>query len=242
MKVSKEKKEEIRNDLLQAAVDVFTEKGFKAATMREISTRAGYGAATIYNYFPTKDKILYAYFNVKLTEAVDTVKNIPDLEAYTLKEKLQILLETALDIYLQDREFVREAYQLLFDSPLKTFTELEDIHIVVTEMIKSFLNEAEEKKEIPVSPFDRFVAALYDEYCILIVMFWLRDESEDFSNTTQLIDMTLDLFVGILKSGLITKFVEIIVFLLKSFIYSRLENVHKIFSTLKGFQEKYLNS
>ena len=240
MKVSKEKKKEIRNDLLQAAVEVFTEKGFRAATMREISTRAGYGVATIYNYFPNKDKILYAYFDIKLTETVETVKNIPDLDEFTLKEKLQILLETVLDIYLQDREFVAETYQMLFDSPLKTYSEFQAIHDVITDTVKSFLTTAAEKGEIPEVPFEKLIAALYDEYCILIVLFWLRDDSEGFANTSQLIDLSLDLIVGILKSGLITKSFEIIIFLFKNFVYGSIGNLHTLFSSLKNFQEKHL--
>lgn len=57
MKVSQEQKNEIRKKLLKAAVEIMTYKGFQNSTMREISEKAGFGTATIYNYFPTKEKI-----------------------------------------------------------------------------------------------------------------------------------------------------------------------------------------
>ncbi len=240
MKVSKEKKKEIRINLLKAAVDVFTEKGFRAATMREISTRAGYGAATIYNYFPSKEKILYAYFDVKLNEINDIVTNIPEINEFTLKEKLQIQIETILDIYLSDREFVAEAYQMLFDSPLKTFSEFASLRTILADTVKLFLESAVEKNEIPAISYERFILTLYDDYCIFIVMYWLRDDSDDFSNTSQFIDMSLDLIIAVLKSNIITKLTDILVFLLKSHIYGSIDNIHTLFSSVKEFHEKYL--
>ena len=53
MKVSKKEKAKTRIKILEASVDVITEKGFKSASMREIARHAGVGDATIYNYFPS---------------------------------------------------------------------------------------------------------------------------------------------------------------------------------------------
>ncbi len=41
-------------ELLQAAVEVFTEKGYEAATMTEIAARAGAPIGSLYQFFPTK--------------------------------------------------------------------------------------------------------------------------------------------------------------------------------------------
>jgi AcrR family transcriptional regulator len=41
-------------ELLQAAIDVFTEKGYEAATMTEIAARAGAPIGSLYQFFPTK--------------------------------------------------------------------------------------------------------------------------------------------------------------------------------------------
>jgi len=61
MKISEADKVKTRIQILDASVDVIIEKGFKSASMREIARRAGVGDATIYNYFPTKEKLLYGY-------------------------------------------------------------------------------------------------------------------------------------------------------------------------------------
>lgn len=44
--------------ILNAAINAFSEKGFKSTTTNEIASRAGVAEGTIFRYFPTKDSIL----------------------------------------------------------------------------------------------------------------------------------------------------------------------------------------
>jgi AcrR family transcriptional regulator len=236
MKVSKDQKDEIRKKLLEAAVVVMTEKGFNAATMREISSKAEFGTATIYNYFATKEKILYAYFLDKHKELVKEINVIPDFDTYTLKEKLQSHLESLLGLYLKDREFVRMAYKMMFDSPLRTFTEFAPVKDIFTETIRGFMDSAIEKSEIAEHPFKGFINNVYWDYSSLMLLYWLNDESEGFSNTSQLIDMTLDIIVDILKSGIIARIADILSFLFRSHIYGNVQNITKLFSAGNDFQ------
>ena len=224
MKITQDKKKEIRRNLVRAAVELFSEKGFRKATMKEISIRAGYGAATIYNYFPNKEKLLYGYFVEKQSDMIEALEEIPDFDSFHLKEKLQIHIETLLDFYLQDREFVDEAYRLLLDSPLRTFSEFQPIKQGFTNMVKGFIDEAVAKEEIPAPPLPGLVINLYWDYMGLLVFYWLKDDSAGFANTSVLIDLSLDIIVSILKSGLLSKAVDMAVFLFKSHLYGNVEN------------------
>jgi AcrR family transcriptional regulator len=47
-----------RNQILDAAAQVFAEKGFHRATTREIAGTAGISEGTIYNYFDSKESLL----------------------------------------------------------------------------------------------------------------------------------------------------------------------------------------
>jgi TetR/AcrR family fatty acid metabolism transcriptional regulator len=62
------KKKDKRERILQAAVDVFFEKGFYEATVEEIATRAGVGKGTVYEYFANKEQLFKEMFQ----EGVDT--------------------------------------------------------------------------------------------------------------------------------------------------------------------------
>jgi AcrR family transcriptional regulator len=55
----KTKTEAKRQAILQAATEVFREVGFERASMSEIRERIGGSKATLYNYFPSKEKLFF---------------------------------------------------------------------------------------------------------------------------------------------------------------------------------------
>ena len=55
----KSKTESKRQAILKAAADVFREVGFERASMSEIRARIGGSKATLYNYFPSKEKLFF---------------------------------------------------------------------------------------------------------------------------------------------------------------------------------------
>ena len=70
------------------------------------------------------------------------------------------------------------------------------------------------------------MANLVWDYKNLVVLYWLKDTSAGFVNTTRLIDMSLDIFVDVIKSNLITKTADILSFLVRSHLFG---NVDKMF-------------
>lgn len=58
-------------EILQAALDVFAEKGFAAARMEEIGRRAGVTKGTVYLYFPSKEDLFRAMVHETMVPAVE---------------------------------------------------------------------------------------------------------------------------------------------------------------------------
>jgi len=54
------KKETVRNAILDAARDLFSEGGYHRTTLLDIAQRAGTGVSSLYSYFPSKLHLLYA--------------------------------------------------------------------------------------------------------------------------------------------------------------------------------------
>jgi AcrR family transcriptional regulator len=52
-----------RQELIEAAVAVFSAKGFQKASMGEIAVRANIGKGTIYEYFKSKEALFYSCFD-----------------------------------------------------------------------------------------------------------------------------------------------------------------------------------
>src|SRR5690348_9289181 len=46
--------------ILQAAVELFTERDFHQVLMDDVADRAGVGKGTVYRYFPTKEELYFA--------------------------------------------------------------------------------------------------------------------------------------------------------------------------------------
>jgi AcrR family transcriptional regulator len=59
-----------RTQILDAAITVFSEKGFHRATIKEIARVAGIADGTIYTYFASKDEVLLAVLD-RLNETTE---------------------------------------------------------------------------------------------------------------------------------------------------------------------------
>jgi AcrR family transcriptional regulator len=53
-------KEELKKDILQAARELFTERGYEATSIRNIAEKIEYSPATVYLYYRDKDEIMHA--------------------------------------------------------------------------------------------------------------------------------------------------------------------------------------
>lgn len=54
------KKRAARAAIVEAALDLFSERGFDVATVADIAARAGVSPATVARYFPSKESLLFA--------------------------------------------------------------------------------------------------------------------------------------------------------------------------------------
>jgi AcrR family transcriptional regulator len=54
------KKAQNRQAILDAALGLFAERGFERMTVAEIAVAAGVSEATVFNYFPTKEDLVYS--------------------------------------------------------------------------------------------------------------------------------------------------------------------------------------
>jgi AcrR family transcriptional regulator len=246
MKVSKSAKEKTKAKILEEAVNLIIEKGFKSASMREMAKNAGVSNPTIYNYFPTKEKILFAYVEQKHKETALILQEIEDFHTYSLREQLQTLIETELELYLEDREFIMQISDMVFQSGGLKLDRLYGNNEVFTEMVADMLSIAIEAEEIPSPPFEDHLPRLFWDYYIMVVAYWIKDDSESFENTTQFIDHSLGVVEALLQSSLLNKANDLGMFLFKTHLLGALERFsvkksgfNKMKRKLKGvFDEK----
>jgi len=230
MKVSLSTKEKTKIKIIESAVELMTIKGYKNASLREIAKEAGVSNPTIYNYFPTKEKILYAYIEQKLIETKAVLQNIEDFHTYTLREQLQSLIETQLEFYLEDREFVTQIMEMAFTPSMGTMELIYDAKEQFTQMVSEILEIAIEAQEIEDPPFKEYMPQLFWDYNVTVVAYWIKDDSEMFENTTEFIDNSMGVIEALLNSNVLQKANDFGMFMFKRHILSSLEK----FSTKKG--------
>lgn len=218
MKINEQDKQLTKVRILAAAVDVITIRGFKNATMREIAKEAKVGDATIYNYFPTKEKLLYGYCEYVQQEVMLELKTISNFHEYTLQEQLQQLVETNLRLWLPAREFLQQVFELSFGAPVVGFTHIEETKRLFTAMVVDMLDAAIEAGEIPEQPYRELLPRLFWDYANGILAYWLKDNSEGFANTTQVIDRSMEIITAILKTGMVGKMLDLVSFLFRTHI------------------------
>jgi AcrR family transcriptional regulator len=72
------KSEEKRLAILEAAKEIFLERGYSAASMAEVSARVGGSKQTLYSYFASKEDLFFAVMLEKGASLVDPVFAILD--------------------------------------------------------------------------------------------------------------------------------------------------------------------
>ncbi|NLR74029.1 TetR/AcrR family transcriptional regulator [Leeia aquatica] len=240
MKVSEQEKQQTRLRLLEAAVAVVTDKGFRQASMREIAERAGVGSATIYNYFPTKESLLYGYCAHVQQQVQAALQAIPDFHEYSLSEQLQQLVETELQAWLPAREFLQEVFRLTFHSPVASHLHLDEARQHYVRMVEDMLAAAIEAGEIPEQAGLALLAGLFWDFQTAVLAYWLRDGSEQFSQTSAMLDRAMAVIAGILETALVGKAMELVSFLFRTHVLSHLDRARQARQTLHKRKRRFM--
>ena len=84
----KTKTEAKRQAILRAAAEVFREVGFERASMSEIRSRIGGSKATLYNYFPSKEKLFFEVMYQATERTLVDITATLDPEAQDVRQEL----------------------------------------------------------------------------------------------------------------------------------------------------------
>jgi hypothetical protein len=136
--------------------------------------------------------------------------------SYSLQEKLQRLTDAVLERLLADREFVAQVRTLARRSPLSMLAEPLTARQSLREAVASFLEAAEASGEIEPCDFKGLAGGHYTDYLAGVVTYWLADTSDEFADTTQLVDLSLGVLVQALRGGLVNRVLQLGGFVLRS--------------------------
>jgi AcrR family transcriptional regulator len=194
------KAEETRNRILDAALELFRERGFAQTTMREVATAAGVATGAAYYYYRSKEELVLAFY-VRTDEEMRESFAKALAASKTLEKRMRGLIEAKFAQFAQHRALLTALLKAGVDprDPLSPFGE--ETRAVREENIAWYaraLEGSDVKLPADVAPH---VPRLLWLYHMGIIYFWITDESPGQQRTQRLLDATLDLVVSLLKAS-----------------------------------------
>lgn len=145
--MAQQKRTEARKEqILTAAEKVFAEKGFHQATVSEVAKEAGLSDATIYEYFSTKEELLFSI-------PMETTKSGAELMKFHLgyirgaANKIRSIIYHYLWFYKNHPEYASVALMILKTHRAYLETESYDVYRKTTRVILDIVQEGIESGE-----------------------------------------------------------------------------------------------
>lgn len=112
-----EERQSRKERIAQAALKVFAERGIEASKMEEIAAEAGFGRASLYYYFPSREDIFQYIFELGWTRLWEGIEDEVNAEG-TARTKFMGTLKRISQIAQSDRSL----YNFLFAGPKTLLT------------------------------------------------------------------------------------------------------------------------
>ena len=94
--------------VLQHAAQIFCEKGYEGASMRDLSRAAGMSLAGLYHYFSSKEELLYLIQKHTFQTIIERVQQrLESAAGADAEERIRIFIENHLDYFLANKEAMK---------------------------------------------------------------------------------------------------------------------------------------
>lgn len=146
-----------REQILQAALEVFSEKGFYQAKIEDIAQRAGIGKGTVYEYFAGKTQLFQYMLKEGLAEFSKALNQELEKED-TVRGRLLVLARMSLEMGINHRPLARIALMeagIIGDDFRRWLLEMHNDRIRQVEEILAEGIRKREIREVNVKVFAR---------------------------------------------------------------------------------------
>lgn len=186
---------ETKSKILEAALELFRERGYEAATMRAIAKRARVSLGNAYYYFGSKEHLIQAFYDRTHAEHIAAVG--PELDgSRDLRGRLLWVMRKKLETIQPYHQFAGVLFRSASDptSPLNPFSrESEPVRREATAVFARVVDgvhaiSKDLREELP---------NLLWLYHMGIVLYWIHDESEGQWRTWKLMERSVDLIAKV---------------------------------------------
>jgi len=179
-KLSRKEREQLqrRAEILQAALELFSEKGYHNVSMQEIAARAEFAVGTLYKFFKNKEELykeilmqtamlLYSALSKVLEEKGDEYARVKNF----LKTKCKLFMENILSVRLY---FGVSGTDASFNVRMELETELRSFYDQIIQKLAAVFEKGIQKKIFrPLDPY--YLALALDSISNAFLFCWMED-------------------------------------------------------------------
>lgn len=188
MSVREAKKQKNKQAILEAAISLFSEKGYEKTSIEQIAKIAGVGKGTVYSYFHTKKDIIKGFCEYELEKIHMKLVERSNQDASILEQML-IIYMTEFHHVTQNREFGRlYMRESVFpsDSDVQDHLEIDDKYF---QILFPILEKGQERGELRKDIELLHITAHFYSLFILVMSAWYtgRITTEEVESAMELL-------------------------------------------------------
>jgi len=195
--IKTDKGQQTRAVILEAALEMFLERGYEQTTMRAIADKAGVALGNAYYYFHSKEHLIQAFYSRTHDEHLRASSSVL-AEERELKARLLGVIRAKFQTLEAYHQFAGKLFKVAADpgSPLNPFSDESDPvrqqSIALFEDVVSGSTARVPKDLMTELPFMLWL------YHMGLTLFWIHDSSSHRARTFRLIDRSVDIIVRLI--------------------------------------------
>jgi AcrR family transcriptional regulator len=192
------KSDETRRLILDSALALFREKGFDAATMRDVAAKAGLATGAAYYYFPSKEAIVLGFYERSAAEMHAELEAVV-AKSRGLEQSLSDLIQVKLDAFAPNRNVLRALLRNGADRahPLSPFSkQTKPIRDADIEWFRKIVTQSNLRLPRDLEPHLPETLWMFQ---MGVIFFWVTDDSPTQERTARLLELSSKTVTALLR-------------------------------------------
>jgi AcrR family transcriptional regulator len=193
-------KEQQRQDILAAALELFSVKGYHNVSMHEIASKAEFAIGTLYKFFPNKEelyKVIMLERALLLHDACIEAVSEPKDEI----EQLVAYVRARGDLFRENLDYIRlylaETRGIAFNIKVGPYLEMKELYDDLLKQLASVFERGMKRKRLKKVAEPYFLAVALDSVVNALHLLWL--DAPDRYSSFEEPRAILEIFLGGLK-------------------------------------------
>jgi AcrR family transcriptional regulator len=161
-------KQNKREHILKAAIELFTKKGFEMTNVESIARKAKIAKGTFYNFFDKKEDVLLYFLDKEISKSGDEIERKLG-SAKTIAEELGLVIPSYIKHIFPNKEFTKV---LMKERVVKIGTGKNKNELVLMQLVTELIDRAKQRNEIRQDIDSRCLAEMIFGFYTMYVIYW----------------------------------------------------------------------